>query len=68
MEKHLWVQKKSEIDEPKLTSEQLSTYINGCMENGGFVTINLAIYQDGTVGDKALQVMKEVKENIRQKH
>ena len=35
------------------------------MENGGFVTVNLAIYQDGTVGDKALQIMKEVKENIR---
>ena len=65
MEKHLWVQQEAEIAAPKFTSDQLSNYIKGCMENGGAVTINLAIYQDGTVGKKALQVMKEVKENIR---
>ncbi len=35
------------------------------MENGGAVTINMSIYQDGTVGEKALQVMREVKELIR---
>ena len=66
MEKYLWVQQKPEITDPKFTAEQLSTYIKDCMENGGFVTINLAIYQDGTVGEKALGVMKGVKENIRQ--
>jgi hypothetical protein len=65
MEKHLWVQKKAEIMDPKYNSEQLSTYIKDCMDNGGAVTINLAIYQDGTVGEKALQVMKEVKDQIR---
>jgi hypothetical protein len=65
MEKHLWVQQKPKIDDPKFSSEQLSTYIKGCMEHGGAVTINMAIYQDGTVGEKALQVMREVKENIR---
>jgi hypothetical protein len=67
MEKNLWVQQKPEIADPKFTSEQLSKYINGCMENGGAVTINMAIYQDGTVGKKALQVMREVKEEIRKK-
>jgi hypothetical protein len=65
MEKHLWVQQKPEISDPKFTSAQLSAYIKDCMENGGAVTINLAIYQDGTVGDKALKVMKGVKESIR---
>lgn len=65
MEKHLWVQREAEISDPKFTPEQLSTYIKGCMDNGGFVSINLAIYQDGTVGEKALQVMKEVKKTIR---
>lgn len=65
MEKHLWVQKNTPIAEPKFSSEQLSTYIRDCMENGGAVTINLAIYQDGTVGEKALDVMKGVKEKIR---
>jgi hypothetical protein len=35
------------------------------MENGGAVTINLGIYQNGTVGAGALQVMKGVKSQIR---
>jgi hypothetical protein len=65
MEKHLSVQQKPDIFDPKFTSTELSTFITDCMKNGGAVTINLAIYQDGTVGKKALQVMKEVKNEIR---
>jgi len=65
MEKHLWVQKKPGISNPKYSADQLSTYIKKCMENSGAVTINLAIYQDGSVGKKALQVMRKVKEIIR---
>ena len=65
MEKHTWGARKSGIIDPKFTSEELSSYIKACMENGGAVTINMSIYQDGTVGEKALQVMREVKENIR---
>jgi hypothetical protein len=30
------------------------------MTEWGAVTINLAIYQDGTVGKKAMQVMKKI--------
>jgi len=37
------------------------------MNNGGAVTINMGIYQDGTVGEKALNVMKEVRQQIRTK-
>ena len=61
MEKSGWVQKKPKVDDPKFTPEELSKYIWDCMENGGFVTINLSIHQDGTVGEKALEVMKGVK-------
>ena len=60
-----WVQKKAEMPEPRFNSERLSEYIQNCQKNGGAVTINLGIYQDGTVGEKALQVMKEVKSVIR---
>jgi len=60
-----WVQQTVEMPEPRFNSSQLSQYIRNCMENGGAVTINLGIYQDGTVGDKALQVMREVKNIIR---
>lgn len=60
-----WVQSKAEMPDPRFTPEDLSEYIVNCMKNKGAVTINLGIYQDGTVGQKALQVMREVKKNIR---
>jgi hypothetical protein len=60
-----WVQEKAEMPEPRFTSSQLSQYIKDCMKNKGAVTINMGIYQDGTVGEKALNVMKEVRNQIR---
>lgn len=66
MEKFSWgVGRGGEIKDPKFTSEELSTYIKACMENGGAITVNMGIYQDGTVGEKALEVMRGVKESIR---
>ena len=55
-----WVQEKPDVSAPKWNSEELNTYIHDCMTEGGAVTINLAIYQDGTVGKKAMQVMKKI--------
>ena len=60
-----WVQEKTKMPEPRFTSTQLSQYIKDCMKNKGAVTINMGIYQDGTVGEKALNVMKEVRNQIR---
>ena len=60
-----WVQIKPEVSDPKWTPEELTKYIRDCMAEGGAVTINLGIYQDGTVGKKALQVMKKVRIIIR---
>ena len=60
-----WVQQKAEMRDPRITSEKLAGYIKDCMRNKGAVTINLGIYQDGTVGEKALQVMREVRDEIR---
>lgn len=60
-----WVQEKAEMPDPRFTSTELSQYIRNCMNHGGAVTINLGIYQDGTVGEKALRVMKEVRQQIR---
>jgi len=44
----------------------LGDYISQCMKNGGAVTINLGIYQDGSVDPKAVNVLKEVRKRIRQ--
>ena len=60
-----WVQKKAEMPDPRFTTDKLAGYIRECMKNNGAVTVNLGIYQDGTVGEKALQVMREVKNQIR---
>jgi len=61
-----WVKsRKGPIKDPKWSSEDLSKYIRDCMNNQGLVTLNLAIYQDETVGEKSLQVMREVKQRIR---
>ena len=66
MEKFSWgVGRGGKIQDPKFTSEELSSYIKACMENGGAITVNLGIYQDGTVGEKALEVMRGVKSEIR---
>jgi len=43
----------------------LSEYIKECMQQGGAVTINIGIYQDGSIGKKALKVMQGVKAQIR---
>ncbi|MEI6679407.1 MAG: alpha-L-fucosidase [Mariniphaga sp.] len=60
-----WVQEKAEMPDPNFTSAELSQYISNCMDNGGAVTINMGIYQDGTIGAKALEVIKGVRKQIR---
>ncbi len=65
MEKHSWGASKSGIKDPKFTAEELSSYIKSCMDSGGAVTINLSIFQDGRIGEKAAEVMRGVKERIR---
>ena len=60
-----WVQEKSEIPDPRFNADELSKYIEDCMEQGGAVTINIGIYQDGSIGKKALAVMQEVKNRVR---
>ena len=53
------------MPDPRFNSTELSQYIMDCMKNKGAVTINIGIYQDGTVGEKAMEVMREVKKEIR---
>ena len=60
-----WVLQDIEISEPRFTSAQLAQFISDCQDNRGIVTVNIGIYQDGTVSDGALQVMKEVKSQLR---
>jgi hypothetical protein len=60
-----WVQQRPDHPDPRFKAGELSQYIHDCMANGGAVTINMGIFQDGTVGEKALDVMKQVRKIIR---
>jgi len=60
-----WVQQKAEMPKPQFDAQRLGDYVSKCMANGGAVTINLGIYQDGSVDPKAVDVLKEVRERIR---
>lgn len=57
-----WVhtKKDTEIAPPSFTLDRLINYIASC-EDIGPVTLNMSVYQDGTVGEEALTLMKEVK-------
>lgn len=60
-----WVQQKVEMSKPQFEAQTLGDYISQCMKNGGAVTINLGIYQDGSVDPRAVDVLKEVRQRIR---
>ena len=60
-----WVQQRAEMPKPKFSAQVLGDYISRCMNNGGAVTINLGIYQDGSVDPRAVDVLKEVRQRIR---
>jgi hypothetical protein len=60
-----WVQQKAEMPKPRFDAQKLGDYISQCMKNGGAVTVNLGIYQDGSVDPGAVDVLKEVRQRIR---
>ena len=53
------------MPKPQFDAQKLGDYISQCMKNGGAVTINLGIYQDGSVDPRAVDVLKEVRQRIR---
>src|SRR5881296_4054388 len=60
-----WVQQKVEMSKPQFDAQKLGDYISECMKNSGAVTINLGIYQDGSVDPRAVDVLKEIRQRIR---
>jgi hypothetical protein len=54
-----------EIRQPKVSGEELADYINNCKANGGVVTINLLITQEGKIGEKAKKMIETVRKIVR---
>jgi hypothetical protein len=63
----IWVHRKpdSEMEKPVFSKQELISYIKQLTANEGVATINLGIYQDGTIGKKSLKVMKALRRAIR---
>ena len=59
-----WVQQRVDMPRPQFTAQRLGDYVSQCKANGGAVTINLGIYQDGTVDPNAVNVLKEVRKRV----
>ena len=60
-----WVQQSVNMPKPQFTAQRLGDYVSQCKAKGGAVTINLGIYQDGTVDPNAVNVLKEVHKRIQ---
>jgi alpha-L-fucosidase len=43
-----------EIDAPRYFDPELHGYVNRCHQNGGAVTLNIGIYQDGTLAEASV--------------
>jgi hypothetical protein len=62
-----WVHTKaeSEMEAPRFKDDALIEYVRACMSRQGAVTINLGIYQDGSIGEATLRQMKVLRQAIR---
>lgn len=47
------------IADPQYTADQLVPYLKGCRENGGMVSLNTAVYQNGLVSPKTREVLRQ---------
>jgi hypothetical protein len=55
----------TDIQAPRYTAAQLTEYIKTCMEDQAVVSFGVGIYQDGTIGERSLQVLRQVRQAIR---
>jgi Alpha-L-fucosidase len=53
------------MEPPLFTKEQLIDYVRLCMEDKAVVTINVGIFQEGTIGEASRQLLRELKHAVR---
>ena len=59
----IWVHSRpnSEMEEPVFTEEELISYVKQLTTNEGVATVNIGIYQDGTIGEKSRKLMQALR-------
>lgn len=53
-----------EIEPPKFGDEALIRYVKICLAQKGALTLNIGIYEDGTLAEKTVQQIMKLKENL----
>ena len=63
----IWVHSRpnSEMEEPVFTEEELISYVKQLTANEGVATVNIGIYQDGTIGEKSRKLMQALRRVFR---
>ncbi|MCU1269184.1 MAG: hypothetical protein JWN74_478 [Acidobacteriaceae bacterium] len=63
-----WVHSETgPIPPPQFSTEDLIAYVKANMEHQAVTTINIGIYQDGTVEQSSLEMMRQLRRAIREK-
>jgi Alpha-L-fucosidase len=63
-----WVHSETgPIPPPQFSSEDLIAYVKGNIEHQAVTTINIGIYQDGTIEQSSLDMMRKLRSAIREK-
>jgi hypothetical protein len=63
-----WVHSETgPIPPPQFKTEELIAHVKANMEHHAFTTINIGIYQDGTIEQSSLDMMRQLRRAIREK-
>mgnify|MGYP001171557444 CR=1 FL=1 len=63
-----WVHSETDpIPPPQFSTEDLIAYVKANMEHQAVTTINIGIYQDGTIEQSSLDMMRQLRRAIREK-
>jgi hypothetical protein len=57
-----WIhaEKPGEIAPPRFSDDELFAYVRKCRINGGAVTLNVGIYEDGTMAEATIEQLRRL--------
>jgi hypothetical protein len=53
------------MEPPLYNAEQLIEYVKTCMEDQAVVSIGVGIFQEGTIGEQSLQLLRTLRRAVR---